>query len=57
MSDCHEFATGGVPIPFQRGYGSEIPMWVHFWMWSCTYGRWSAYVQFYDGEKCLTYPA
>jgi hypothetical protein len=55
-------ASSYSPIPepvrgkFQHNYGHEVPMCVHYWSWSTTFGRWSALVTFYDGWTGYTYP-
>ena len=42
---------------FQCGTGSyDIPVKVHGWEWSTTFGRWAAVCTFADGWHGLTYP-
>jgi hypothetical protein len=41
---------------FQSNYGYEVPVAVHDWQWSVTFGRWSALVTFKDGWHGWTYP-
>ena len=42
---------------FQHGYGYDLAIEVMSWSWSEYFGRWSAYVLFYNGDKVHTYPA
>lgn len=50
------------PIPaateFQHhdGSGYKVPLQVHGWSWSTTFGSWSAQVTFQDGWKGYTWP-
>lgn len=60
-SVCGELARSYPPRPtyathFQHHYGNEIPVTVHGWQWSSTFGRWSALVTFADGWRGYTYP-
>lgn len=51
------------PIPdaktFQHhsSYRNEVPIEVHGWEWSTTFGCWRALVTFKDGWKGITSPA
>lgn len=47
-------AVGG---KFQHNYGHELPVAVHGYQWSTTFGRWGALVTFADGWHGYTYPA
>ena len=38
----------------QHGYA--VPLEIHGWQWSTTFGRWSALVTFQDGWHGYTYP-
>ena len=52
-------AWGKIPTHadmFWHCYGHEIPLEVHGWWWSVTFGRWTALVTFSDGWHGWTWP-